>query len=185
MKKRKKNCWRYHHFRHVYQKPQLYEVQFLRYRVRQFFFVILGHFLPFTPLPSPNNPGNQNFEKMKKAFGDVIILNLCSKKHDQMMYGYSGMECNRDIFCHFRPFFSFTPLLTLKIKIWKKYKSTWRYYPFTHAHRRSRSYDVLFLRYKVQRTKFFVILDHFLFFDPPNNPKNENFVKIKKSLEIL
>ena len=35
---------------HVYQKPQSYEVQFLRYGVRQNFFVILGYFLPFYPL---------------------------------------------------------------------------------------------------------------------------------------
>ena len=27
-----------------------------------------------------NNPEKLNFEKMKKAFGDVIILNLCNKK---------------------------------------------------------------------------------------------------------
>ena len=120
--KKKKNCWRYHHFTHVYQKPQSYEVQFLRYGVRQFFLVIFGHFLPlFSPLP--NNPENQNFEKMKKASGDVIILNLCNKKHNHMMYAYSDMECDDIIFCYFRLFFcSFTPLLTPKIKIWKKCK---------------------------------------------------------------
>ena len=28
--KMKKNCWRYYHFTHVYQKPQSYEVLFLR-----------------------------------------------------------------------------------------------------------------------------------------------------------
>ena len=39
-----------------------------------FFFVILGHFLPFTPSPY-NNPENQNFEKME-ASGDVITLNF-------------------------------------------------------------------------------------------------------------
>ena len=68
---------------------QLYEVQFLRYGVRQKIFVILGLFLPFIPPPPPpppNYPENQNFEKMKKASGDVIMLNLCNKKHDQMMY---------------------------------------------------------------------------------------------------
>ena len=66
-----------------------------------FFLVIMGHFLPFTlPIP-PNNPENQNFEKMKKASGDVIILNLCNKKHDQMMYAYSDMECNRHNFLSF------------------------------------------------------------------------------------
>ena len=65
------------------------------------FLVILGHFLPFTlPLP-PNNPENQNFEKMKKVSGDVIILNLCNKKHNQMMYAYSDMECNRHNFLLF------------------------------------------------------------------------------------
>ena len=52
-------------FSHLYQKPQSYEVWFLRRRVRQTkSFVILGHFLPFYP---PNNPQNQNFEKMKKS----------------------------------------------------------------------------------------------------------------------
>ena len=34
------------------------------------FFVILGHFCSFDP---PNNPKNQNFEKMKKAPGDIIL----------------------------------------------------------------------------------------------------------------
>ena len=46
---------------------------------------------------------------------------------------------------------------------------------------KSRSYDVWFLRYKAQNTEFFVILGHFLTFDPPNNPKNQNSEK----LEIL
>ena len=80
------------------------------------FFVILGHLLPFYPL-SPNNPENHNFEKMKKAFGDVIILNLCNKRHNQMMYADSDMACNRHNFLSFFSFF--TPPLTPKIKIWK------------------------------------------------------------------
>ena len=52
-------------------------------------------------------------------------------------------------------------------------------------HHKSRSYDVWPLRYKVQRTKFLVIFGHFLPFDSPNNPKNQNFEKVKKPLEIL
>ena len=51
----KKNCWRYHHFIHVYQKPQSNEIVFLRYRVRQSFWSI---FCLFTPL---YNPKNKNF----------------------------------------------------------------------------------------------------------------------------
>ena len=59
-------CWRYHHFTHVYQKSQSYDVWFLRYRVRQAeFFVILGHFLPFQP---PDNPENQNFKIEKNLW---------------------------------------------------------------------------------------------------------------------
>ena len=47
------------------------------------------------------------------------------------------------------------------------------------------SYDFWFLSYGVQRTEHFVILDHFLPFYPLNNPKNENFEKMKKHLEML
>ena len=73
----KQNYWRHHHFTYVYQKPQLYEIWFLRYGVRQGeIFVILGHFLPFYPL---NNPEIQNFEKMEKASGDVISLHISNK----------------------------------------------------------------------------------------------------------
>ena len=69
---KKKYCWKYHHFTHVYQKPQSYEVQFLK-------------------------------KKMKKASGDVIISNLCNKKHDHMLYAYSDMECDRHNFLLFFP----------------------------------------------------------------------------------
>ena len=62
----------------------------------------------------------------------------------------------------------------------KNVTKTWRNYPFTHAPHKSRSYDVWFLRYKVQRTKFFAILGHFLPFDPLNNPKSQNFEETKK-----
>ena len=56
------------------------------------FFVILDHFLPFYP---PNNPKNQNFEKMKKRPGDIIILHMCTKNDNHMMYGSGEMECDR------------------------------------------------------------------------------------------
>ena len=63
----------------------------------RFFLSFWAIFCPFMPSP-PNNPEKQNFEKIKKASGDVIILNLCNKKHDHMMYAYSGMECGRHTF---------------------------------------------------------------------------------------
>ena len=116
--KMKKNCWKYHHFTHVHQKPQSYAVQFLRYGVRHIFvilkntwkfypfthvhhksrsydvwfmrykvqrtkfIVILGNFLPSDP---PNNPKNQNFEKILKNPGNIIILHLCTTNDDHMI----------------------------------------------------------------------------------------------------
>ena len=71
---------------------------------------IICHFGPFFALlhSLPNNPENQNFQKMKKASGDVIILNLCNKKHGHIMCAYSDMESNRQFFvisAHFLLFF--------------------------------------------------------------------------------
>ena len=43
----------------------------------------LGYFLPFYPL---NDPKNQNFKKMKKSSGDIIMLHMCTKNNDHMMY---------------------------------------------------------------------------------------------------
>ena len=56
------------HFKHEYHKWKLYDVCCLRYGAwKTDFFLILDHFLSFyTPLPSPNNPENQNFKKIKK-----------------------------------------------------------------------------------------------------------------------
>ena len=106
---------KYFHFTYVYQKPQSYEVQFLRYKVTQFF-IILAIFCPFSPLPLTT--------QKTKNFGDVIILNLRNKRHDHLMYAYLDMEwLHRHSFLLFQAIFcSFAPLLTPKIKIWKKLK---------------------------------------------------------------
>ena len=72
----------------------------------------------------PNSPKNQNFDKMKKAHGDIIILHMCTKNYDQVMYGSWDMvrdRCN----CYFwfwAIFCLFTPLTAQKIKILKKWK---------------------------------------------------------------
>ena len=45
---------------------------------------IFCHFGPFLPFYPPNNPKNQNFEKLKENTGDIIILHKCTKNHDHM-----------------------------------------------------------------------------------------------------
>ena len=88
--------------------------------------------------------------------------------------------------CHVRLFFALLPhYWPQKLKFGKNVKITWRYYPFSHVYYKSRSYDVWFLRYKVQRTGFFCHFKPFLPVKLPNNPKNQNFEIIKKPLEIL
>ena len=167
------NCWRYHHFTHVYQKPQLYEVQFPRYRVSQTKkFIILGHFLPFYP---PNNLKNQNFEKNEKS----IILHKCTKNYDHMLYASWDMECNRHNFLLF--WIIFCPFIALYWP-WKKIvKKPRRYYPFTHVYHKWKSYDAWFLRYKGTRDRVFSYLGPFFALWPPNNPKNQIFEKMENT----
>ena len=57
-------------------------------------------FCPFTPspLPPPNNPENQNFEKMKKTPGDIIILHKCTINDNHMIYGSWDMKSTRQNF---------------------------------------------------------------------------------------
>ena len=85
---------------------------------------IFCHLGPFFALLPPNNPKNQNLEKLKKISRDTIILHMWTTNDNHMIYGSWYMKCGRE---------------------------------------------------------FFVILDHFLPFHPPNNLKNQNFKKLKKA----
>ena len=128
LKNWKKNFWRYYHFKHKYHQSKSYDVWFLRYRARQTeFFLILGHFLPFyTPSSPPNNPETQNFEKMKKTPGDIIILHKCTKNHDHRLYCSWDMACDgcNCYFSFWAILFPFTPLTTHKTRISKKWKTS-------------------------------------------------------------
>ena len=60
--KNEKICWRYHHFTHVYQKPQSCEIQFLKCKVRQNF----CHFGPFFAFLTPPTLTIQKSKILKK-----------------------------------------------------------------------------------------------------------------------
>ena len=86
-----------------------YDICFLRSVAYQTdFFVILGHFLLFYPT---NNPKSQNFEKIKKMPG-IIILCKCTKNHDHMLYWFWDMACDgcNFYFSFLAVFCPFTPL---------------------------------------------------------------------------
>ena len=119
--KNEKKIWGYYHFTNVYQKWQSYDVWFLTYGVQQTgFFVILDQFLPFN---LSNNLKDQNFEKMKKPPGDIIILHRRNINDDHIMYGSCDNKRNRQNYLLFWTIFCpFTPLTTQKIKILKNWK---------------------------------------------------------------
>ena len=94
-------------FTHVYHKLKSYVACFLRYWVWKTIFCHLGPFLPFYPT---NNPKNRNFEKMKIASGDIIILHMCTKSYDHKMHSSCAMQCDRQHFLSFwTSFYPFTP----------------------------------------------------------------------------
>ena len=132
-------------------------------------------FCPVTPLKPQKI---RILKKWKKNAGD-IILHICTKNHNHMMY--DGIFSFWVIFC------PFTSLKNPKIKILKKWKKPPGDIIIFHVYQKSWSYGVCFLRYRVPQTKDFAVLGHFLPLYPPNNSDNKNFEKMKKKkrLEIL
>ena len=97
----------------MYHKWKSYDVWFLRCGAWQSeFFVILGHFWPFTPLTTKKI----KIKKKKKMPGDIVTLHMCTIYDDHMMYGSWDMVHNRQIFLSFWTIFCpFTPLTTWEI----------------------------------------------------------------------
>ena len=112
------------------------------------------------------------------------MLHFTCRNHSQnlddmiyMIYGSWDIEQNilkLVILSHLLPFYPHK-----NTKILKNEKTCCRYH-FTHVHQKSQPYDVWFLRYGVGQAEFFVILGHFLPFQPPENLENQNF-KIEKN----
>ena len=162
-----KSFWRYHHFRQVYQKSQLWDTEW-----DTWFFWHFGWF--FAPLPSPpNNPENQNLEKMREASRDLIILHKCIKNITIIWCMLPEIWSVTDIiFCHFGSFFVLFHYWPPKLKFGKNVKETpgdiilLNMCNINEDHIMYGSCDIRHSSF------FFVILGHFLPFFPTNNPKN-------------
>ena len=165
--KNEKKSWRYHHFSHVHQKSQIYDVWFLRYGGRQTnFFLILAIFSLFTPL----------IKNLKKCLEIFFFTHVHHKwrLHDVWFLKYKARQAEFFVILpHFLPFHC--PLTTRKTKILKNWRNV------THVHYKWQSYGVWYLKYGARRTKFFFILGHFLLFYPTNNDQNHIFEKMKKA----
>ena len=185
--KKEKNTWRYYHLTLVYHKWSSYDVWFLRYCAQDRTFCHFGLFFALVP---PNNPEDQNFEKMEKTTGGIIILNMSTINENHMMYDSWDMEHDRQDFFlildHFLPFYTPYPIWQpRKSKFWKNENSTWRYHHFTQVYHKWQSYDIWLLRYDVHQTKFFCHLGTFFSFLPPLTAwKMKNSKKWKKCHDI-
>ena len=137
----------------MYHKWRSYDIWFLRYRARRTdFFVILEHFFPFTLLTTLKIKIFKNGVRRTEFFVILDPFSAFCQPNNRESQNFEK----------------------------KKEKNTWRYYPFIHMYHKWKSCYVWFLRYGARRTDFFVILNHFLPFYSPNNPKNQNFEKMKK-----
>ena len=111
----KKNCWRYHHFTQVHQKPQSCKAQFLVYRVRQAkLFVILGDFLPFL---YPINPKKSKFKKNENSIWRCHHFAHMYQKPQSYDVCFLRYGVRHTIFCDFGPFLPFYPTTFFKIGI--------------------------------------------------------------------
>ena len=136
--------------------------------------VILG-LLSFYPHQNPKI----NFEKICRRYHHFTHAYQKSQSYDVRFLKYGVRQA--EFFVILGHFLPFQPPENPENQNLKIEKNIWRYYNFTYLHHKWQSYDVWFLRYEAWRTEFFIILDWFLPFYLPNNPKNQNFEELKKT----
>ena len=100
LSKNGKNTWRHYHFTNINDSDMMYGSSDMECNGQNFlsFWTV---FCPFTP----NNPKNQDFEKMKKLSGNIIILHRCNVNDNHMMYGSWDGKGNRQNFLSFQAIF--------------------------------------------------------------------------------
>ena len=134
--------------------PKITIICLLRYGCNTRFLAVWVFFCPFTPLLTPKIKNWKKKKKIRRHF----LFHMCTINNDSW-----DIRRNTQKFLSFWTIFCpFIPLTNQKIKILKKWKNPWRYYHFTFVYHEWQSYDVRFLRYRVQQAKSFLILDHFL-----------------------
>ena len=112
----KKNTWRYHYFTPVYQKSWWYDLQFLRYGVRQSVtnWWLWSIFCPFTPPPPPTVLLKTQDIRILKKWKQLLEISsfYTSVPKTTITWGMvpeMWSETYR-IFCYFGPFFALFPL---------------------------------------------------------------------------
>ena len=115
-----KSTWRYYLFTyvHINQGHMMYGSWNIKCK-GQIFLSFWAMLLPFDP---PNNPKNQNLEKIKK-FLKILSFYTCVPQMTTVMHGFWCIKHDRQDFLSFWAIFCpFTPLTIQKINILKKWK---------------------------------------------------------------
>ena len=111
-------------------------------------------FWTFLPFYLPNSPKNQNFKKMIKTPGYIIILHKCTKNHDHLLYCFWDMAHDKSN-CYFSFWFFFAllpPLNSPKNQNFKKMKKKPGDIIILHVYQKLWLDDVWFLRHGVWQT---------------------------------
>ena len=135
----------------------------------------------------PKSPKNQNFEKMIKIDGNIIILHMCSKIII-IWCTVPDIQSKIDrIVCHFSPFFTFNSLMILKINFLEKWKNMLGDIILLQICTINEDHMVMVPEiYGAADRMFCHCRSFFCIFTPPWQPEKSKFWKIKKkSLEIL
>ena len=143
------------------------------------------HFGPYLAVLHSREWGKSIFQKLKKTSGDVIILHMCTKNHNHMMYLFWDIGYERHNFLSFWAIFCpFTPLLTPKIKIWNtRHKNPGdiiilHMCAINENHMMYGSWDI-----RHNKQNFLSFWTIFCTFNPlttKKKKKNQNFQKMKK-----
>ena len=145
--------FKFEHFTCNKQKPQSYEVQFLRYRVRQNF---LSCWVIFCPLTLLTTQKIKIWKKLKKKTLEILSFYTCAPQMTIIWCMVSKISSTTDIiFCHFG---------NPGNQNFEMKKKAWWYYP--NVYHKWKSYDVWFLRYGARHRifshfgPFFALLPH-------------------------
>ena len=118
-------------------------------RSETIFFLILGHFFAlYDPLRPPPHLTSQKTKYLKKWKKNLELSSFCATKNMIKWSMFTQILSVTNIIFALLPHY-----WPQKLKFGENVKSTWRYYPLTHVHHKSRSHDEWFMRYKLQRPK--------------------------------
>ena len=147
---------------------------------RQNFLSFWTIFCPFTPLTTRKIKILKNW---KKKSGNIIILHMCTTNDNHMMYGSWDMKHDRQNFLSFwTVFLPFYLPNNLKNQNFEKLKKPPEDIIILHMCTINDN-QMMYGSWDIEhdRKTFFVILNHSLPFYPSNNPKYQNFEKLKKT----